>query len=245
MNFDKELIEDFQASLVYRNSSPNIITPPLKTYVGFYSGSKNEVISNSILTERAIDLSGCFAKCPNLKRIELLEGSRTSKVTAMDGIFAKCPKLSDFSGITRWNVSRCVSYNYAFQGSGINSLSYFKKWKFPSGSSCIGMFLESRLNSLEGITDINFQNISFARDMFGRIDITDLKGSENLDLSNCLDVSGMFYNCRNLKDISIAKTWKLPENANFKSIFQHCPLIKPEDLKRMDLKESSVQTERN
>ena len=211
--------------LKYSKQSDKFI-PCFNSFIGFFGLSQDEVISKKIDTSNATDLSGCFAKCKNLKKILYLDLIKTDNVESIDCLFAKDSNLNNYSGIEIWNLSKCNSCNFAFAYSGIDSLKYFKYWKFAKDCSCVGMFQFTKINNLKGILHIDFKNIKSTKNMFAGILITSLKGSEGLDLSKCSDVDNMFTQCNRLSDISVASTWKLPKGVELKTLFKNCSLLK-------------------
>ena len=45
---------------------------------------------------------------------------------------------------------------------------------------------------------------------------------ENLDVSNCIDFSYMFYNCESLQDLNGLQTWNVSNGIDFSYMFYNC-----------------------
>ena len=52
--------------------------------------------------------------------------------------------------------------------------------------------------------------------------LTSLIDFTNLDVSDCADFSGMFYNCRSLQDISALEDWNVSNGRKFLYMFRFC-----------------------
>lgn len=52
--------------------------------------------------------------------------------------------------------------------------------------------------------------------------LVDISGLENLDVSECKDLSGMFNGCTNIKNFECLKNWNVSKCENFECIFAYC-----------------------
>lgn len=178
------------------------------SFSSFCQGFEDTVLKKPIDTSLTTDLTFAYANCKDLTKIEYLSKLNTSKVTCMYGIFANDKSLENYDGIENWDVGQCEDFSYAFANSGLKSLKYFKNWKLNK-AICNGTFKNTKITTLEGITDINFKGIYIAYDMFANTQLTTLKGSEGLDLSELKAAKNMFTGNIHLTDISAFSTWKL------------------------------------
>ena len=54
------------------------------------------------------------------------------------------------------------------------------------------------------------------------INLTTLINFKNLDVSNCIDFSYMFYNCKLLQNINELQNWNVSNGTDFNSMFASC-----------------------
>lgn len=197
---------------------PDMLPRYLITHDSFFQGFEDTILKKTLSTVQSTSMRYTYADCRNLLKVTYLDQIITNNVEDMYGIFANDRKLNDYSGIEIWKTDKCTDFSHSFENSGIESLKYFKTWKFKN-CKCISMFKGSELKSLEGIKDIDFSNITCAYGMFSNLKITSLKGTEELDLSHIYSVQGMFANNKYIRDFSIAKTWKLHPSTTLRLLF--------------------------
>ena len=61
---------------------------------------------------------------------------------------------------------------------------------------------------------------------YGYINLITLIDFQNLDVSDCTNFSGMFYNCQSLINISVLENWNFSNGEYFQDMFENCISLK-------------------
>lgn len=147
---------------------------------------KNAVTKLSSIPWRSTGLgSGIygFFNSRNLTDISELAYADTSNCTEFSNVFSGDVSLSDISAVERWNVEKVQKIYFFLNNSNITSLEALTKWMTRS--------LTNLERAFEGFIG------------------TSLKGLENFDVSNVVDMRYVFDGCVNLEDVTAVATWDM------------------------------------
>ena len=90
----------------------------------------------------------------------------------------------------------------------------------------------------QNIITVTFKDVIKPTDAFKWFDecrnLVSVNNGNNLDLSNCNNVDGMFYNCRKLKSIDVS-SWNMSNIASLFSMFHFCESLTSLDVSNWDV----------
>jgi surface protein len=141
----------------------------------------------------------------NLDNIEALSNWDTSNVTDMNMMFYTVDSLlTNVDALVNWNTSKVTDMSGMFAGN-------------------------NNLTNIDGLKDWNTSNVTNMNEMFGDIDgggcgITNLSAISNWDVSKVTDMGGMFFNCTKLEDASAISNWNITTIAT--NMFFECLNLK-------------------
>ena len=147
------------------------------------------------------DMSSCkttintFRKCYKLN-IDLSTWN-TSNITEISGIFYDCTSFEG-KGLEKWDMSNVTRSVCAFSGCKNFNGKGLENWKFPKLKEAEQMFLDCE----------NFN-----------CDVS------NWDMSDCSDISRMFYNCKKFKGEGLDK-WNIQSKVKKILTFGKCTYLK-------------------
>ena len=160
------------------------------------------------------NISYMFQSCENLEYIGNIENWDVSNVTKAEYLFYKCYKLNNYGNIGNWNISnKCTNLSYMFANMSytpnVANSSFFPTtldlsgWDVSSVTDMSNMF--SNLYSLQtlNIQGWNTNKLVYSNDMFLMNDVSieptlqNIIGLNSLDVSSLLDMSHMFFGCKN------------------------------------------------
>ena len=99
-----------------------------------------------------------------------------------------------------------------------------QKYKFcKKGEHIVTLVItEDNINFTKMFSNYSFShfNGSFSTDYNPYL--IDISGLENLDVSKCTDLRGMFNGCKNIKNFNCLKNWNVSNCVNFECIFAYC-----------------------
>ena len=173
---------------------------------------KNIIGIDSWNTSNLVNISNMFGSCASLKSLDLSTFD-TSKLQMFQSLFYNCTSLESVN-MDNWNLSK-ISNTDAGGGSLSNTIALktisARNWKIPQ----------------------NFNDV-FSRTWFGGgspIETIDVTG---WDLSNTVNISGLFGNSSHLKNIIGLDTWDTSNIQNLNNLFVYCSNIKTIDLSNFD-----------
>ena len=81
---------------------------------------------------------------------------------------------------------------------------------------------DDNINFIKMFSNYSFSNITGGFDTEFNPYLIDISGLENLDVSQCTDLHGMFNGCKNIKNFECLKNWNVSNCENFEGIFAYC-----------------------
>lgn len=188
------------------NWNANFVT--MDTMFSGCSSLKSLDVSTWNVSE-ATSFNMLFANCSLLETLIGVDKWDTSNITDMAKLFTNCRRLYSFD-VGSWNVSKVTNMWQTFNGvsadnSSLKSLD-LSKWKTTSLTTTYLTF--SSMNKVQSIniTGWDTSKVTNMRQMFGwDWALTEIKGLEDLDVSNVTDMSSMFYRCFALPSLNLSK----------------------------------------
>ena len=177
-----------------------------------FAGSENltniDALSNWN-TANVINMSFMFAESYRLTNVSALATWNTSNVTDMSYMFSnemgqKGTQLSNIEALVNWDTSNVTDMSYMFSGN-------------------------NNLTNIDALKNWNISKVTNMKSMFGNMDtggcgITNLSAISNWDVSNVTNMSNMFYGCKKLEDVSAISNWNITRIAT--QMFYNCPNLK-------------------
>lgn len=216
----------------------NLDTSNATEMSGMFSGSHTDVIDCSGFdTSNVTDMSYMFAGCDS-KSIDV-SSFDTSKVTNMSNMFAYCyTKKIDVSS---FDTRQVTDMSNMFESCGALQLdtSHFSGKNVKNVSR---MFYEAT-----GISYVDLSSFdaspTIAEGMFQECSAETIKLSNNFDTSKCIDMSNMFNQCYNIKEIKFPKLFTTENVTTMSSMFNHCTSLEKIDISSFSYKNvKSVST---
>ena len=159
-------------------------------------------------TSNVTNMSYMFKENLKLTNIDALANWNTSNVTNMEGMFTNelesKENIINLDALANWDTSNVTDMSYMFSGN-IN------------------------LTNIDALKNWDTSKVASMRYMFGHLDtdgcgITNLSAISNWDVSNVTNMSQMFYGCKKLEDASAISNWKT--TAFDSQMFYNCPNLK-------------------
>ena len=136
--------------------------------------------------------------------------------------FTKCYKLN--IDLSTWNVSNIVEISSMFldcinfEGKGL------KKWDMTNITRSVCAFCGCKNFNGNGLENWKFPKLKVAREMFNGCENFNCDVS-NWDMSDCSDISRMFYNCKKFKGEGLDK-WNIQPKVKKTLAFAKCVYLK-------------------
>ena len=145
-------------------------------------------------TANVTNMSYMFTANPKLTNISALSNWNISNVTNMEGMFSnelrkEGTQLSNIDALANWDTSNVTNMSYMFSGN-------------------------NNLTNIDVLANWDTSKVTNMSCMFGNMDtggcgITNLSAISNWDVSNVTNMSSMFYGCKKLEDASAIANWKI------------------------------------
>ena len=151
------------------------------------------------------DSSRMFALLPYLSNIDGLKNVKTDYVTNMSNMLGSWGSpLTNVDALANWNTSKVTDMSGMFGGN-------------------------DNLTNIDGLKNWDTSNVTNMNEMFGDLDgggcgFTSLSAISNWDVSKVTDMGGMFFNCTELEDVSAISNWNITA-FNFQ-MFYNCNNLK-------------------
>ena len=200
-------ISDSSKYDLYIGAKAGVIANENSSYLfdGF-SNMKTITFNDNFDTRNATDMHGMFRREPNLINLDL-SSFDTSNVTNMGGMF------SDNFALETVNLS-------SFDTSNVTTMA----WMF---SQC------NKLNNLD-LSTFNTSNVTDMKWMFtSNYNLEFINFGNNFYTNKVTDMSGMFVNCRKLKELDLS-TFYTSNVTNMQKMFNNCNELTSLDLSSFD-----------
>jgi surface protein len=144
-----------------------------------------------------------------------------SNVQNMTHMFKNCYNFN--SDINDWNVYKVISMSEMFRNCKKFN-SNLSNWNVSGVRWMISMFAYCNKFEGKGLEKWKFLNLKNAAQMFNGCENFNCDVS-NWDMSNCLDMSYMFYNCKKFKGEGLDK-WNIQSKVKKTLAFSKCICLK-------------------
>ena len=208
---DMSSMLDFADRLKDANALMNWDTSKVTNMSNMFSGNTNLTNITALAnwnTSNVTNMSYMFKENSKLTNIDALANWNTSNVTNMEGMFTNelesKENIINLDALANWDTSNVTDMSYMFSGN-IN------------------------LTNIDALKNWNTSKVASMRYMFGHLDtdgcgITNLSAISNWDVSNVTNMGQMFYGCKKLEDASAIANWKI--TAFDSQMFYNCPNLK-------------------
>lgn len=184
--------------------------------------------TNKVITNHVTDMSNMFYGCSGLTSLDL-SMFNTSNVENMCGMFTHCTSLNNLT--QNFDTSKVKTFESLFAYTAFSQIDV-TNFNTSSATTMSNMF--GRMQQLTSIDIGNFdtRNVINISAMFENdISLINLVGEENLDLSNCDTMRGMFKGCSILEAIDVSD-WNVSKVNNMGCIFFECRKLKTVDVSK-------------
>jgi surface protein len=209
----------------------NLDTSNATEMSGMFNGSRTDVIDCSGFdTSNVTDMSYMFGWCGS-KSIDV-SSFDTSNVTDMSHMFGGC--YSKSIDVSSFDTRQVTDMSYMFEYCGALQLdtSHFSGKNVKNVSR---MFYEAT-----GISYVDLSSFdaspTIAEGMFKGCSAETIKLSNNFDTSKCIDMSNMFNQCYNIKEIKFPKLFTTENVRTMSSMFNHCTSLEKIDISSFSYK---------
>ena len=181
------------------------------------------------------DSSQMFAILPYLTNIDGLKDMKTDYVVNMSHMFySEGTQLSNIDALSGWNTSKvenmsCMFYRWG-NGQSLLNVNALSNWDTSKVKNMGGMFAgNEKLTNIEGLKKWNTSNVTDMSYMFGDGDsagcaFINLSAISNWNVKNVTVMTGIFYHCYKLEDVSAILNWNITEIAS--CMFLYCSNLK-------------------
>ena len=156
----------------------------------------------------------------NLKDITVLDitGWNLEKFETINGLFSNCNYLENIIGLDTLDLSNIYSAEYLFRNCPKLDFSCVKNLNVKGIKKLEGVFMSNKITNLDFLS--------------------------NWDISECEDISGMFFSCKSLTNIDGIKNWNvsslrnnynLPALDGINNLFMYCNALTNVDLSNWTL----------
>ena len=178
-------------------------------------------------TENVKDLSYAFRKYNGLTDISEISNWNTENVDNMSYLFY-FSNSGNISSIKNWNLSSCTNLAYAFAENtnfGGKAFDIIKDWDVSNVMNFEGIFMNDT-GLAEAELNWNFENAKNMSSMFnGCTKLTKFTGNAQwTPKQDSNTMANLFYNCKNLVDVSGVATWNTSNVVDLSGAFYYCKL---------------------
>lgn len=174
-------------------------------------------------TSKVTSMYNMFRQC-EANSIENYENWNTENVTTMEGMFKDMPNLQILD-LSKWNTKNVQNFRWMFCNThklDNPKLGHLVTSKATVMSSMFGAAIG--LNTID-VSGFDTSNVVSMNGLFdGDWRLTSIVGLESLDTSKVTNMSSMFGNCQNLKEINVSK-FDTKCVTNMSSIFSNCKKV--------------------
>lgn len=166
--------------------------------------------------------------------IKELSSWDTSNIISMASLFNNT-NISDFSPIENWDVSKVTSMNSMFESNlSVTNLD-LSNWRTSSLTSMSRMFSYcNNMMDIIGLDNFDLSNVKRIDYLFNSdTSLTSLSGLTNWDTSNVIDMTGVFWACRNLTGLDLSK-WDTKNVTNMSYMFGSATKLNEKNLYGLD-----------
>ena len=235
INFDKENKEI--KALNEENTEIYLDDKPIN-FCKFFKPTKEGEYTIKIIFKNKIleDCSYLFRNCLNIKSIDL-SSFDSSKVNNMNYMFGKCIILEEIN-LNNFNTEKVTNMSHCF-----NKCKCLKTLIFPSNFNTKNVQdMQDMFHSCEMLEELVFPNnfvvdkVIEMKGMFGKCKCLEKLDLRNFNTSNVKDMSFMFDQCYNLKEILINPQTFITKNVtNMGHMFNRCNNLKDINLSHFDI----------
>ena len=151
--------------------------------------------------------------------IEELENWDTSNITDMQRLFENT-NIADFSPLENWNVSKVRFLNSIFENNSSIASIDLSKWRTPDLASTSRMFAGcGKLTEIKGLDNLSMSNVTIMEYMFyNDVNLVSLSGVTNWDTSEVKSMAGVFWSCRSLTGLDL-DNWNTKNVTDMSNMF--------------------------
>ena len=153
-------------------------------------------------------------KSPLVPRYDLEEEENNvticikNTLTNLSFMFFQCDTLFNIEELKYLNTENVYDFSFMFEFTKISNIKALENWETSKAETFHSMFCccysLSDIKPLKNWNGTNFNRI-FAHNWL----LSDIKILENWDVSNAIDLGGLFERCPNLTDIIPIQNWNL------------------------------------
>ena len=179
-------------------------------------------------TEKVTTMYGMFAKCSNLEKLDV-NNFNTENVTNMNGMFANCSNLKELD-VNNFNTQKVTNMDSMFYKCGSLKQLDVNNFNTENVTTTKSMFANcSNLEKLDisnwKTTNVEDMSWMFAGDDIGSpantMNLKQIIGIENLDVSNVKSMDRMFRHCHELTSLDLHK-WNVSNVEIMRQMFNNC-----------------------
>ena len=189
---------------------------------------ENIIGLNKLNTCNVTTMLGMFRNCSNLKSVDL-STFNTEKVTTMHAMFAYCTSIENIN-MSSFNTKEVTNMSAMFYNCGQLKQLDVNNFNTENVTTMASMFANcSNLEKLDisNWKTANVEDMSwmFAGEDYGNppntMNIKQIIGIENLDVSNVKTMDRMFRNCHELTSLDLHK-WNVSNVEIMRQMFNSC-----------------------
>ena len=201
------------------------------------------------------NMSATFYYCDSLTNLNVSNWD-VSNVTYMNYMFSYCKSLSMLKGVENWDVSNVTNMTELFYHCKFGELN-LSNWDVSNVTNMRWMFGDCYMLRTLDVTGWDTRNVTNMYAMFGHDYVDDaddlygcrrlvkIKGIEDWDVSNVIDMGEMFNGCKSIESLNLSK-WKtsslgkfdVPSLSSYYDLyctFWECTSLKELDLSNWDV----------
>ena len=189
---------------------------------------ENIIGLNKLNTCNVTTMHDMFRNCSNLKSVDL-STFNTEKVTTMYAMFAYCTRIENIN-MSSFNTKEVTNMSAMFYNCGQLKQLDVNNFNTENVTTMASMFANcSNLEKLDisNWKTANVEDMSwmFAGEDYGNppntMNIKQIIGIENLDVSNVEIMRQMFNSCKSLRELNI-ENWNMGNVTNTQYMFNNC-----------------------
>ena len=177
---------------------------------------------NNFKTSNVITMAIMFQNCNNLLSLDLTSFD-TSNVSTMGWMFNECHELKEIKGLNKFDTSKVTKMNSMFQEC--NKLLEIDVASFDTSNVTDMGWIFNRcylIKEIKGINNLNTFNVINMHGMFQECNNLINLDLTNFNTSNVVDMNRMFTNCFELKEIKGINNFNTSKVIDMFAMFSDC-----------------------
>ena len=193
-------------------------------YMLSYADNLTSFDASKLVLDNVTNINSMFRHCISLSEINVLNWNTKSIISMID-VFNDCINVNELN-VSKWNTSNVTSMYHLFDNCFKIKRLDISNWNTSNVTNMSYLFGSDNtkamaLTQIKGIENIDISNVTTMNGIFSEcinLKSLDLSRWDPVKLNN---MNNMFYNNKSLVDLKIGN-WKLNKIINLENTFKNC-----------------------